>query len=137
MTTIMTNTNMSALETKLAELGVALTVNMPGMIGPSPWDSKREVTRFTCRIELNGRGINTTFYKGSGMSAPTLGDVMSCLLCDASFAHGSFADFCHETDSNADSIRAAITYKACRRTKRQLEAMFDAATLETLSNLEH
>lgn len=80
-----------------------------------------------CMIAYKGRKLATTFKQGMAHeSAPTAGDVLTCMFSDArSFAdHGNFEEWAREYGYNSDSRKAESIYNACRETRAQLVAVF-------------
>ena len=60
---------------------------------------------------------------------PCLDSVLHSLVMDASFADGTFYDFCDDCGYDRDSISALKTYEACLESKETLDALLDTVKL--------
>jgi len=82
----------------------------------------RSARHYRVTLRRGRRQFTTFFSQGSAhLSDPTAGDVLGCLLSDASGAEDSFEDWCAEFDYSTDSIRARSTYAVIRQQTRRLK----------------
>lgn len=68
---------------------------------------------------------------------PTLADVLSCLLSDASGAEETFGGWCSNFGYDTDSRKALDIYLKCQATNDALSQMFGCELFNKLSALEH
>jgi hypothetical protein len=73
----------------------------------------------------------------SKVTAPSVADVVCCLVSDASGADRSFADWCADYGYSDDSIKAHQTYLACQQTRDALIKLFGRALFDELVSAEH
>lgn len=67
------------------------------------------------------RSMTILFHTGKGIKRdPTVADVLSCLISDASGSDQSFADWCGDLGYDTDSRSAERVYKDCQREARRL-----------------
>lgn len=91
-------------------------------------------------IARGADSYSTTYRQGTGhTTAPTVSQVVSCLLSDARAGaeHNTFESFCSEFDYDSDSRTAERAYVACRECSSALRRIlgddydrFDAAAIE-------
>lgn len=80
---------------------------------------------------------NAWFRDGRAPIAPSVADVVSCLLSDCSSAsNDTFESFCSEFGYDTDSRKALKTYKACQKILCKCVGLF-GADLHKLTGLKH
>lgn len=81
---------------------------------------------FAWSIEINGEqfayktGLGNVDQRGKP-TVPKLYRVIDCLICNSSYAAGSFDDFCNNSGYNTDSRKALDTYLQCQQAGAKLQ----------------
>ena len=80
---------------------------------------------------------NDSVYNSNKGLKPDVNDIMYCLLTDARCFECSrdFKDFCSEFGYSDDSIKALKIYKACKKTRDNLNELFNINELEQIKEL--
>lgn len=68
---------------------------------------------------------------------PTLADVLSCIIMDASAEGVSFEEWCADCGYDSDSRKALDTYLACQSNGRKLRKAIGRSVLAELSDKSH
>lgn len=105
----------SELETFCDERGV--TIECSYYSEPPPWDA-RDMDGWKCRLRYQRRSLTVPFWMGRGHhgAEPTAGDVLGCLILDATGYENArdFEDWCSEYGYDTDSRKAERIYKAVK-----------------------
>lgn len=103
--------------------GITMVVTSGAPENPSFKDSDG----WTCVLKCGRKRYTVPFYmgRGHGGAEPTIADVLSCLLSDASGYDNaqSFLDWCAEFGLDDDSRKALATFRACERISRRLRRL--------------
>lgn len=121
---------MNAFDTKLADFErmcaalrfdcVSLGLQTDMTVKPA-WEHEA----YTVTLARGDASYSTTYRQGTGHThAPTVSQVVSCLLSDASAGDGGdFESFCSEFGYDTDSRAAERCYNACRDCSSAMRAM--------------
>ncbi len=96
-----------------------------------------EMRAWDCTLNRNHHQIHMPFYQGTGhKKAPTVADVVACLLLDAGALVVSFEEWCSDMGYDSDSREAERTYHACITSGKQARALL-GEHFDALRELEH
>lgn len=86
----------------------------------------------------NFRGVEAATKVGyTSPVTPSVADVVSSLLCDASCVDYSYDEWCSDLGYDTDSRKALDTYLQCQTTGVKLRSLFTSDTYQSLVGLEH
>ena len=126
---------------RIIEDGITMASDFHGRYELPDWPEGTTSWRCTLR-PASGRRMTVPFYMGPALTGePTIEDVMSCLVSDATSYDNSptFHEWCSEwgidLDDRAEVRTATRTHTACAKISAQLHAFlgekFDAYAYET------
>ena len=88
-----------------------------------------DVDAWECQISFGYATLTVPFYCGRGHEgcAPSVEDVLSCLVSDMFAGQGTFEDHCFDTGANLDSRKDYATWEQCVEIARLLGRFLGAA----------
>ena len=95
-------------------------------VASRPDGSDMDGDHWKCLIHSGHRRYTVYFTCGYGHNGkdPDLKTVLECLQSDARAGNQSFEYFCGDFGYDTDSRRAEATWKACRKTHKELTRLF-------------
>lgn len=88
---------------------------------------------FTVRLHYQGRVLETRYQMGLGHDKPPKpGDVLNCLILDASGVDQPFEDWASDLGYDPDSRKAEAVYRACQDTRYKLRDLLGEPAFDFL-----
>jgi hypothetical protein len=86
---------------------------------------------------IDGKAVRERWYRNpKAPIAPSVADVVSCLVSDGMSAQSDFEEWCSELGYDSDSRKAYSMYQECQTTLCKLVALF-GSDLQRLEGVEH
>lgn len=123
----------SEMDKLCKKMGVKISSQYGAVEIPDGWFAGTHP--YQVKLKYQGRKIKVPFFMGPAhCKEPTAGDVLSCLVMDATGVENStsFEDWCSDYGYDSDSRKTLKTYKACKKVvvkvRRLLGEDFDLFT---------
>jgi hypothetical protein len=135
-----TQTETRAIADVIRAAGVTMTATQADDNPNMDSASRGNMDHWRCTFRVRGQNGSwtTPFSMGVGLHgrAPTVADVLGCVMDDASGADELFESWCGEYGYDTDSRKAERTYRIVRRQTACAKRFFGASLFAELFNAE-
>ena len=103
-------------------------------IGYDTDSNMAKMNTYKCKLTYNKKSMNFNYSMGIALTENdiTIDSCLYSLILDADSIEYTFNEFCDNFGYDSDSIKANNIYKACIKTSKQLNRLFNADELNQL-----